>query len=86
MTLDYFKKQSIKTRISVITLLVRKMAAAATTTLRRIGRTASKRKENNDLYLSISPERTEWVAKHDLDMLMLDGYVADTLMRICYSL
>jgi hypothetical protein len=61
------------------------MAAAATTTLRRIARSTSKKKES-DLYLSISPERTEWVAKHDLDMLMLDGYVADTLRRICFSL
>ncbi len=51
-------------------------AAQSVSTLRRIGKSVSRRKDkDNDLYLSIIPEKTEWVAKHDLDMLMLDGYV-----------
>ncbi len=51
------------------------MAAQAVSTVRRIGRSMSRRnsRQGADVYLLSLPDKSEWVAKYDLNMLMLDG-------------
>ena len=49
-------------------------AAASVTTLRRLAKTATlKRKESIDLFSSSLPDKTEWIASYELEMLLLDG-------------
>jgi hypothetical protein len=49
-------------------------ATASTVALRRqLSRTGSRRRDS-DPFATSFPEKAEWMAKYDLDMLMLDGY------------
>lgn len=49
------------------------MAAAASVVLRR-ARVGSRRRYNSEIYPSKIPDESEWIAKHDIEMIMLDGY------------
>ena len=50
------------------------MAAQAVSSVRRIGRTVSRKnsRQGSDGYLLSLPDKSEWVSKYDLKMLMLD--------------
>jgi hypothetical protein len=50
------------------------MAAAASVVLRRARVGSRKQKQENELYPSTIPDESEWIATHDIEMLMLDGY------------
>ncbi len=50
------------------------MAAAASVVLRRARVGSRKRLQENELYPSTIPDESEWIATHDIEMLMLDGY------------
>ena len=51
------------------------MAAQAVNAMRRIGKTVSRKNSRvgADLYHMSLPDKSEWVANHELKMLMLDG-------------
>ncbi len=69
----YFSTVVVPTRCDLIFLNMAAMAAQ-TVNIRRVGRTVSRKnsRQGTDVYLSL-PDKSEWIANYDLQMLMLDG-------------
>ena len=57
----------------VVAITVFLMAATATSVVLRRARVNVQRRDDRELYPSTIPDEKEWLASHDVDMLMLDG-------------
>ena len=63
------------------------MTAAVLARNQKVLRVDSSLRDNNiDLLpMAVLPDRKEWIAEHDLEMLMLDGYESISIFHLALS-
>jgi hypothetical protein len=57
------------------------MSSAAASVVLKRARVGAKKRTDSEIYPSTIPAESEWIATHDIEMLMLDGYAESSLLN-----